>query len=246
MDSWENFDETVLPPEKDFYSNFNLENISDEDYVHVHKVWDVSEIKNLGEYHDLYVQSDTLLLADIFENFINMCFDIYELDPVYFVSAPGLALQACLKKTGVKLELTTDYDMILMAEKGIRGGICQVTHRHTKANNKYMKNYNKNIESSYIEYLDANNSYGWAMSQTSPVNDFKWVKKEQLSNFNEDSIKNYDENGNIGYFFEVDIDYPKELFNLHKELSFLPECKKVDNAEKLICDIEDKENMLFT
>ena len=114
-----------------------------------------------------------------------MCLNIYELDPVYFVSATGLAWQACLKKTWVKLELITDYDVILTIEKSIRGGICQATHRHVKANNKYMKNYNKNIESSYMEYLDANNLYGWAMFQKLPVNDFKWVKKEKLSKFNE-------------------------------------------------------------
>ena len=94
-----------------------------------------------------------------------MCLNIYELDPLYFVSVPGLAWLAYLKKAEVKLELITDYDMILMIEKGIRGGICQATHRYAKANNKYMKNCNKNIESSYIKYLDANNSYGQAMSQ---------------------------------------------------------------------------------
>ena len=90
MDSWEKFNETALPPKKDFYSNLNLENISDEDYAHAQKIWDVFKIKNLGEYYDLYVQSDTLLLSDVFENFRNMCLKIYELDPVYFVSAPGL------------------------------------------------------------------------------------------------------------------------------------------------------------
>ena len=100
----------------------------------------------------------------MFENFRNMCLDIYGFDPVYFVSAPGLAWQACLKKSELKLELITDYDMMLMIEKGIRGGICQEAHRYAKANNKYMKNYDKNIESSYIEYLDTNNLYGWAMS----------------------------------------------------------------------------------
>ena len=104
------------------------------------------------------------MLADVFENFRNTYLDIYGLDPVYFVSAHGLAWQACLKKAEVKLELLTDYDMILMIEKGIKGGICQATHSCAKANNKYVKNYDKNIDSSYIEYLDANNLYGWEMS----------------------------------------------------------------------------------
>ena len=144
-------------------------------------------MRNHGKYHDLNVQSDTLLLADVFENFRNMSLDIYGLDPVYFVPAPGLAWQACLKKTEVKLELLTDYDMILMIEKGIRGGICQATHRYAKANNKYMKNYDKSIDSLHIEHLDANNLYGWAMSQKLPTNGFIWV--EDLSQFNEDFIK---------------------------------------------------------
>ena len=160
MDSWEKFDETTIPPKEVFHSTLNLEDISDEDYEHVQKVWNVFEIKNGGEYHDLYVQSDTLLLADVFENIRSMCIEIYGLDPVYFVSAPGLAWQTCLKKTEVKLELITDYDMTLMIEKGIRGGICQAIQRYAKANNKCMKNYDKNIDSSYIEYLDANNLYG--------------------------------------------------------------------------------------
>ena len=160
MDSWEKFDEITIPPKEVFYSTLNLEDISDEDYEHVQKVWNVFEIKNGGEYHDLYVQSDTLLLADVFQNIRNMCIEIYGLDPVYFVSAPGLTWQICLKKTEVKLELITDYDMTLMIEKGIRGGICQATQRYAKANNKCMKNYDKNIDSSYIEYLDANNLYG--------------------------------------------------------------------------------------
>ena len=204
-------------------------------------VWDVFEIENLGKYHDLFVKSDMLLLADVFENFRNKCLEIYELDPIYLVSKPGLAWPACLKKTGVKLELITDYDMILMIEKGIRGGICQATHRYAKANNKYMKNYDKNNESSYIEYLDANNLYGWAMSQKLPVKGFKWVKKKKLSTFNEDFIKKYDEDSSTGYFLEVDIDYPKKLFNFHKDLPFLPERKKVEKVEKLICSIKGKE-----
>ena len=117
--------------------------------------------------------------------------------------------------------------MILMIEKGIRGGIYQATQRFAKANNKYMKNYNKDIESSYIEHLGANSLYGWAMSPKVPVKGFKWVNQKKLSKFNEDFIKNYDENSNKGYFLEVDIDCPKELFNLHKDLPFLPERKKI-------------------
>ena len=108
-----------------------------------------------------------------------------------------------------------------------------------------MKNYNKKIESSYIEYLDANNLHKQAMSQKLPVNDFKWGKQEELLKFKEDFIKNYDENSNKGYFLEVDIDYPKELFNLHKDFPFLPESKKVNKVEKLICDIEDKKKYVI-
>ena len=182
MDNQGKFGETTLPPKVTFYSNLNLENISDEDHVHVQKVWDVFEINNRGKYQDLYVQSDTLLLADVLENFRNMCLEIYGLDPVYFVSAPGLAWQACLKKADVKLELLTDYDMILMIENRIRGRICQAVHRQAKANNRYMKNHYKSIESSYIEYLDANNLYGWALSQKLPVKGCKWVKQKNYQN----------------------------------------------------------------
>ena len=121
------------------------------------------------------MKCDTLLLADVFENFRDKCIEIYELDPAHFLSAPGLAWQACLKKTKVELELLTDIDMLLMVEKGTRGEICQAIHRCAKANNKSMKNYNKDAISSYLMYLDAKNWYGWAMSQKLPVNGFKWV-----------------------------------------------------------------------
>ena len=124
------------------------------------------EIENLGEYHHLYVQSDTLLLADVFENFRNMCLEIYKLDPAKFLSAPGLALQGALKKTKVKLDLLTDIDMLLMVEKGIRGGICHSIYQYAKANNKYMKDYDKNKESSYLKYWDVNNLYGWAIASS--------------------------------------------------------------------------------
>ena len=146
----------------------------------------LSLLESLGDYHDLYVQSDILLLADVFENFRDMCIEEYELDPAHFLSLPGLAWQACLKKTNVELELLTNYDMLLMVEEGIRGGMCHSIHRYAKANNKYMKNYNNNEESSYIQYLDANNLYGWAMSQKLPVNGFKWLDSDKI---NEEFIK---------------------------------------------------------
>ena len=187
MDSWEIFNESPLRPKKDFYSKLNLEDITDKDYNHAQKVWEVFGINNL-EYHALYVQCDTLLLADVFEKFRDTCIEIYGLDPSYFYSAPGLAWQACLKKTDVKLELLTDYQMLLMTEEGIRGGMCQSVHSYANASNKYMKIYDKKIESSYLTYLDANNLHGWAMSQKLPVNGFMW--ENDLSEFNEDFIKN--------------------------------------------------------
>ena len=146
MDSPQRLDETSLPDKEAFYSNLNMEDITDVDYRHRKTVFEYLINKNLGDYHNLYDQSDTLLLADVFENFRNMCIKVYELDPAHFLSAPGLAWQACLKKKEVKLELLTDVNMLLMVEKGIRGGICHVIYRYAKANNKYIKDYNKDEE----------------------------------------------------------------------------------------------------
>ena len=191
MDNWERFNETSLPSKESFYSNLNMENIEDIDYRHGNNVFNKFKLNNLGDYHDPYVQSDTLLLADVSENFRDMRLKEYELDPAHFLSLPGLAWQACLKKTNIELELLTDYDMLLMVEEGIRGGICHSIHRYAKANNKHMKNYSNNEESSYIQYLDTNSLYGWAMSKKLPVNGFKWIDNNEI---NEDFIKNYDEN----------------------------------------------------
>ena len=188
--------------------------------------------------HDLYVQSDTLLLSDVFENFRNTCLEVYELDPAHFLSLPGLAWQACLKNTNVKLELLTDYDMLLMVEEGIRDGICHSIHRYAKAKNKYMNNYDENEEFSYIQYLDANNLYGWAMSQKLPVNNFKWVK--DTWKINEEFIKNYNENSKKGYILEVDVKYTKKLHDLHSDLPFLPKRMKFDKCKKLVYNSRNK------
>ena len=146
-----------------YYSKLNLTNISKKDYVHSQKVWDAFKINNIGEYHYLYVQADTLQLADVFKNFRKMCMDIYGLDPAGFLSAPNLAWEACLKITGVSLELITNMDILLMLEKRIRGGMCQAVVPLAKANNKYLKNYDKSLPSTFLKYYDANNLYGWAM-----------------------------------------------------------------------------------
>ena len=251
MDNWERFNETSLPSKESFYSNLNMEDIDDIDYRHGNNVFNKFKLDNVGDYHDLYVESDTLLLADVFENFRDMCLKEYELDPAHFLLLSGLAWQACLKKTNVELELLTDYDMLLMVEEGIRGGICHSIHRYAKANNKYMKNYNNNEESSYIQYLDANNLYGLAMSKKLLVNGFKWIDNNETAEpsslersakhvINEDFIKNYDENNDKGYILEVDVKYPKRLHELHSDLPFLSERMEVNKSKKLVCNLFNK------
>ena len=242
IDEWDKFNEKVLPGKESFYSNLTLENISEIDYAHANNVFKKFNINNLGEYHDLYVRSDTLLLADIFKNFRQSCLKNYELDPVHFVSLPGLAWQACLKKTNVELELLTDCDMLLMVEEGIRGGICHAIQRYAIANNKYMKDYDRKKKSSYIQYLDANNLYGKAMTEKLPVRRFKWL--DDISKIDEDFVKDYDKNNNKGYILDVDIDYPSKLQNLHSDLPFLPERMVINNTKKLVCNLNDKKNYI--
>ena len=154
-----------------------MEDVTDADYTHAKRVCKDFEMKNVGEYHNLHVQSDTLLLAHVFENFRKMCLKLYELHPAKPLSGPGLAWQAVLRKAKIKLDLLTDINMFLMLEKGIRGGICHSIYRYAKVNNKYMKDYVKNKELSYLQYLDVNNFYGWAMLQKFPVKIFEWPRR---------------------------------------------------------------------
>ena len=237
MDSWEIFDEASLPDKEAFYSSLNITNV---DHRSAKRVFKSLNNKNPSDCHDFYVQSDTLLLAHVFENFRNMCIKVYELDPAHFLSAPGLAWQACLKKTDVKLELLTDPDMLLIVEKGIGGGICHAIHRYAKANNKYMKNYDENDESSFLKYLDANNLYGFAMSEPLPVNGFEWI--EDLAKIDKHFIKKYDKDSDKGYILELDVKYPKNLHDLHSDLPFLPERMKIDKCDKLVCNLYNKKN----
>ena len=240
IDGWDKFNEKVLPGKESFYSNLTLENISETDYAHANNVFKKFYINNLGEYHDLYVRSDTLLLADIFENFRQSCLKNYELGPAHFVSLPGLAWQACLKKTNVELELLTDYDIFLMVEEGIRGGIRHVMQRYVKANKRYMKDYDRKKKSSYIQYLDANNLYGKAMTEKLPVRGFRWM--DDISKIDGDFVKVYNKNDNKGYILDVNVDYPNKLQNLHSDLPFLPERMVINNTKKLVCNLNDKKN----
>ena len=156
MDSWERFDETSFSDKKAFYSNLNIKAITDVDYRHAKRAFKEINIKIFGAYHNLYLQSGTLLLAGFFENFRNKCISIYELDPAHCISAPWLACHARLKMTGIKLELLTGNNLLTTVEKGIRGGIFNAIHKYTKEINKHMKNYDKNKESSCLMYLDVN------------------------------------------------------------------------------------------
>ena len=235
MDNWERFDEALLPNKEAFYSNLNMKDITDADYSHANKVFKEFKLKHSGEYHGLYVQSDTSSLKDVLENFRNMCIEVYQLDPAHFLTTPGLEWKPCLKKGDVKLELLTDPDMLLMVEEGVRLGTFHAVHRNAKANKKYMKNYNEKEESSFLEYIDANILYGWAMSQKFPVGAFKWVRN--VSRIDKDFIKKYDENSDIGYFLKVDIECSKELHDLHWDLPFLPERTKINKCSKLACHL---------
>ena len=240
MDGWNEFNEKVLPSKESFYSSLTMEDISETNYAHANNVFKKFNINNLGEYHDLYVRSDPLLLADIFENFRQSCLENYELDPAHFVSLPGLAWQACLKKTNVELELLKDYDMLLMIEEGIRGGICHAVNRYAHANNHYMKDYDKTKESSYIQYLDANNLYGAAMSKKLPIKGFKWI--DDIERIDEEFIKEYNEINDKGYVIEADVDYPQELHDLHSDMPFLPERMIINKTKKLVCNVHNKKN----
>ena len=224
MDSFDRFNETKLPMKEEFYSILNNEHISDEQYKHAQNVWNTFNLKTMGDYHDLYLKSDILLLADVFENFRKSCLQYYKLDPCHYFTSPGLSWDAMLKMTDIKLELMVDIDMFQFIEKGLRGGTSYIANRYGEANNKYMKNYDDKIPSKYIMYLDANNLYGWAMSQYLPTGNFKWLSQKQIEKTN---LSKYTENSKKGLILEVDLEYPQELHDLHNDYPLGPEKVKV-------------------
>ena len=240
MDTEEKFNDTKLPPREAFYSKLSGKGITEKDYKHAWNVWNSFNMKTFKDYHKLYNITDVLLLADVFENFRDLCLKIYGLDPVYYFTAPGLAWDACLKMTNINLELLSDPNMLLMFEIGIRGGISIISNRYGEANNKYMGNrFNKNKLIKYLMYLDANNLYGSAMSKKLPIHSFKWLTSGEMEKlFNNQVVQVWEKTPCI---LEVDLEYPENLHDLHNDYPFCPERVECKNkVEKLIPNLRNK------
>ena len=231
--------------------------ISNEEYLMCQKFWDEFGMKNIGNYHDHYLKKDILLLADVFEKFIDTCLKFYQLDPCHYFSYPGLSWDAMLKMTVEKLENISDIEMYLFIEKGQRGRISYISKRYSEANKKYMKIYDFKKPSKFVTFLDMNNLYGWARSGYLPYGQFKWLKN--VDNFDVSSIS---EKSPIGYILDVDLESPDELHLLQNDYPLAPEklvipydmlsdyCKdiadkygrKVGDVKKLIPNLGNKTN----
>ena len=244
LDNLEKLKDTIPPPQDAFYSKLSGKGINESCYEHVLNVWKKFNIKTLKDYLKLYNISDVLLLADVFENFRDICLKNYGLDPVHYYTAPGLAWDAMLKMTKINLELLSDVDMLLMVEKGIRGGISIISNRYGKANNKYMKDFNKLELIKFLIYLDANNLYGWAMLQKLPTHNFKWMTNQEIENiFNNQIVQVWEKTPCI---LEVDLEYPEELHDRHNDYPLCPERVECDHGvKKLIPNLRDKNNYVI-
>ena len=241
MDNIEKLKDTKPPPQKAFYSKLTGKGINNYNYNHVLEVWKTCKIKKLKEYHEVYNKTDVLLLADVFEKFRDLCLKNYGLDPAHYYTAPGLAWDAMLKMTKINLELLSDVDKLLMIEKGIRGGISIISNRYGKANNKYMKDFYEKELSKYLMYLDANNLYGWAMSQKLPIHSFEWMTDKEIKNLFKVQVVQFWER--TPCILEVDLTYPEELHDLHNDYPLCPERVECDKGvKKLIPNLRDKNN----
>ncbi|XP_022778592.1 uncharacterized protein LOC111320169, partial [Stylophora pistillata] len=235
MDSIHKLDEPQLPPKEAFFSKLSGGGISKKDYIHAQKVWSVFRCKTFRDYHNLYNRSDVLLLADVFENFRELCKKNYDLDPCWYFTAPGLAWDACLKLTKVKLELLSDINMLHMFEAGIRGGISMISTRHAKANNKYMeKTFDPTQPSKFITYLDANALYAWAMSKSLPTGGFKWVDEKDFEKWRD-----------FPCILEVDLKGVKEELHDHfNDYPPAPENLLIGKVHKLVCTLNEKKKYI--
>lgn len=239
LNSWERYQEKSLPPKEYFYSSLNDQHISDDEYRHAHLIWSTFKICDLGSYTDLYLKTDVLLLADIFENFRRTCKEHYQLDPAFYLTAPSLSFDAMLLKTGIQLELINDLAMLRMLQSGIRGGVCLCSHRHAKANNAHLPDYKPSEPASYIAYIDCNNLYGFNMCQYLPLSNFRFLTQDEIKKLVITKIAN---DADYGYILEVDLEYPKHLHNLHNDLPFCPEkcIPPGGKNHKLIPNLYDK------
>ena len=228
VDSPAKLEERALPAQKEFFSELNQEPISEEDYQHAKKVWDVFGCQTLGDYHDIYLKSDVLLLADVFESFREMSLGVYKLDPAHYYTAPGFSWDSMLKYTGVELALLDDLDMYLMIESGIRGGVSVITKKYAKANNPLQEEYDPEKPTNYLMYLDANNLYGWAMSKKLPERNFKWMTQAEIDALD---VMQVSDDAETGYILEVDLEYPEELHDLHSDYPLAPESMVVMQEE---------------
>ena len=241
----EKYEETSLPTIEAFYSLLNDSTITDEEYKRAQQAWREFGCQTLGDYNDIYLKKDVLLLADVFENFRQLCLDIYKLDALWHYSAPGLAWNAMLRLTNVELELLSDYTMYLFYEGSIRGGYCVASERYIEANNRNLPNFDPTKPECVIQYLDKNNLYGDAMSRPLPLRDFVWLTAEEIEQLD---ISTIDENSPTGYILEVDIEYPQELHDDHNDLPFCPErlrtSTKAGTPPKLLATLHDKRNYI--
>ena len=239
MDSFEKFKKT-LPCKEDFYSSLNDEGISDKDYNHAKKIWEIFKMKTMCDYHDDYLKTDVLLLADVFEEFRKNSLKKYELDPVWYYTAPGLAWEVALKKSKVELDLLTDPNMRLLFERGMRGGVSTAMHSYEKANNKYMKDFDPEKPSKFLVYFDKNSLYSCGMCKPLPVGDFTWMDENELKNW--ENIVNKEGKGCV---LEVDLEYPEELSDYHNDYPLAPETIILSKVEKLTPNLMYKEKKVF-
>jgi len=231
IDSFDKFAETCFPNRKHFYSSLHSRDVDMKDYDYGHEIF--SEFcSTLGDYHDLYMTVDTLLLACVFENFRSIALKNYRLDPCNYFSLAGYAWDSALLYTGQELELIVDPDMYNLIESGLRGGVSMITTRHATAYNKYIPNYVEGkSEDRFLLYIDKNNLYGEALLQPLPVAEFTWMSDDFVSNFTTEWLLDTDDFSEYGYIFLVDLDYPEELHETHDEYPLMPEKTSVKLSE---------------
>ena len=216
----EKFAETQLPPIEAFHNTLEDEPCPAKNYDRAREIWARYNIKTMRDYHDHYLLSDVLLLADVFENFRNSIYEQHRLDPLHFITLPSLAWASALKYTNAKLDLITDPDMYLMIENSMRGGIATISHRHARANNPLVEGYDPSKPHSWLSYTDCNNLYGGAMCQPLPVGNFRFLSPDEIADFDVMKIPSH---GDTGYMVECDLKYPSELHDLHSDYPMAPE-----------------------